>query len=49
MTTDEVVKIRLDWRTLCAVACRAVCLGVSFDDVCNMAIQHEMTKVGDGS
>lgn len=40
--TDEAINIRLDWSTICALACRALCLGVTFDDVCNMAIKHKI-------
>jgi hypothetical protein len=37
---DIDVPVRLPWDTICKLAVKAMCLGVSMNDVCNMAIEQ---------
>lgn len=49
--TDEIVSVRLTWPVICGLACRAFLLGVSFNDVCELAVHQELKrkKEHDGS
>lgn len=37
-------EVRLPWETICKLAVKARCLGVSLNDVCEMAIQQAIQK-----
>ena len=36
---DEIISLRMEWRTVCAMACKALCHGVTFDRMCEMALR----------
>lgn len=43
MMTDKYVSVRLPWRVICRLACKACCMNVSFDEVCEAAMRDYMT------
>lgn len=45
MMTDEIVSLRLDWQTVCRLACKAYCLGLTFDQVCELAIDERLASL----
>ena len=40
MLTDEIIGLRLNWDTVCRLACKAMCLGITWDQVCELAIKE---------
>lgn len=41
---DIYVPLRMPWDTICKLAVKAQCLGMSMDDVCELAIRQEVQR-----
>lgn len=41
---DVYIPLRLSWTLVCKIACLAMIKKVSFDDVCEMAIQKKLEQ-----
>lgn len=42
MMTDYEVSVRLTWRVICGLACKALILGLTFNEVCELALRDHM-------
>lgn len=44
MITDKEISLRLDWITICRLACKALCLDMSFNDVRELAMRERIAS-----
>jgi hypothetical protein len=42
MMTEQDVSIRLTWPVICGLACKAFLLGLTFNEVCELAVREHL-------
>lgn len=42
MMTDEIISIRLEWPVICKLACMAMWMGITFDQLVEVAVKEKL-------
>lgn len=45
---DNEISIRLEWKTICNLACKALILGLTFNEVCELAVKERVGEADQG-